>query len=143
MAFAYSDRGYALTESSEGVRLTAYQDSVGVWTIGYGHTLGVKAGDVCTAAQADHWLHEDIAAVVACVNSLVTSRINQNQFDALVDFAFNLGCGALSRSTLLRHVNAERFVAARLEFSKWIYAGGEVLAGLVKRRAAEAALFAA
>jgi lysozyme len=140
--FSYSEAGLVLTESFEGRRLSAYQDSVGVWTIGYGHTKGVKAGDTCTAAQADKWLREDLAASVACVNRLVTATINQHQFDALVDFVFNLGCGALGGSELLRLLNAGKYGEAALQFLRWNHAGGVEVKGLTTRRKAEAALFA-
>jgi lysozyme len=132
----------ALTESFEGCKLVAYQDSVGVWTIGYGHTKGVKRGDTCTAAQADQWLREDVAWAVACVNRLAKVQLNQHQFDALVDFTFNLGCESLANSELLRLVNAGRFAEATAQFGRWNHAGGKVVDGLTRRRAAEAALFA-
>ncbi|QNI37522.1 lysozyme [Edaphobacter albus] len=138
---SYSDKGIAITESFEGLRLVAYQDSVGVWTIGYGHTKGVKAGDTCTAAQADRWLREDVAWAEDCVNRLVKTSITQNQFDALVDFTFNLGCKSLEGSELLRLVNAGRYADAACQFARWNHAGGKVVAGLTRRRAAEATLF--
>ena len=100
--FTYSDNGLGLTKKFEGLRLSAYADQVGVWTIGYGHTgQGVHAGLTITQDQADAFLESDVAGSVACVNRLVTSEINQNQFDALVDFVFNLGCASLASSTLL------------------------------------------
>lgn len=134
--------GYKLTEQFEGLRLEAYLDSVGVPTIGYGHTRGVKLGDACTAEQADAWLHDDIQCAVHAVNGLVKVELKQGQFDALVDFVFNLGAGNLAHSTLLKLVNAGDFLAAKNEFVKWNRAGGRVLSGLTKRREAEAALFA-
>jgi len=140
--FTYSDAGFALTKQFEGLRLTAYQDQVGVWTIGYGHTgREVHGGMVITADQADVLLHSDVAAAVACVNRAVTSGISQNQFDALVDFVFNLGCARLLGSTLLRHVNAGEFDLAAPQFLLWDHAGGVVVQGLLKRRQAEMTLF--
>jgi lysozyme len=138
----YSDAGIALTEKFEGLRLTSYQDQVGVWTIGYGHTgPSTHGGQTITQDQADQLLRSDISAAVTCVNNAVTGAINQNQFDALVDFVFNLGCHALLTSTLLRDVNAGQFAAAAAQFLAWDHAGGVVVPGLLARRQAEAALF--
>jgi len=140
--FKYSAAGLELTKQFEGLELKAYQDSVGVWTIGYGHTgSDVKAGLMITEAQASVLLAADVAWAVTCVNKSVTSAINQNQFDAMVDFVFNLGCAAFAQSTLLRMVSAGDFAGAAGQFGRWNKAGGKVLAGLTKRRTAEAALF--
>ena len=140
--FKYSANGLALTERFEGLRLQAYQDSVGVWTIGYGHTSpDVHAGLTITGQQAKILLAADVAWAAACVNKAVTSTINQNQFDALVDFTFNLGCASLVQSTLLRLLNAGDFAAAAPQFLRWNKAGGKVLKGLTLRRQAEMDLF--
>jgi lysozyme len=140
--FKYSAAGLELTKQFEGLELKAYQDSVGVWTIGYGHTgTDVKAGLTITEDQASVLLAADVAWAVTCVNKSVTSAINQNQFDAMVDFVFNLGCAAFGGSTLLKMVNAGDFAGAAGQFGRWNKAGGKVLAGLTKRRTAEAALF--
>jgi len=140
--FSYSDSGFALTKRFEGLRLIAYQDQVGVWTIGYGHTgREVHGGLVITEAQADVLLHSDVAGAVACVNRAVTAEISQCQFDALVDFVFNLGCGRLLGSTLLRHVNEGEFNLAAPQFLLWDHAGGVVVQGLLLRRQAETVLF--
>ncbi|MFZ0312971.1 MAG: lysozyme [Candidatus Korobacteraceae bacterium] len=139
---SYSSTGLALTEEFEGLRLTAYQDSVGVWTIGYGHTgSDVQPGLTITQEQAGALLLQDVAGAVAAVNRLVTVPLTQNQFDALVDFTFNLGQGNLASSTLLRELNAGNTAGAAAQFLVWVYAGGVKLPGLVKRRQAEAALF--
>lgn len=139
---SYGDEGYTLTKKFEGLSLTAYQDQVGVWTIGYGHTgPEVHGGLTITEDQADLLLHSDVAAAVACVNRAVTAGITQCQFDALVDFVFNLGCGRLLGSTLLRHVNAGEFDQAAPQFLLWDHAGGVVVPGLLARRQAEVALF--
>jgi lysozyme len=137
----YSKTGLALTESFEGCRLTAYQDQVGRWTIGYGHTAGVKEGDVITHDQAEAYLVADIAWAVAFVNHVVYAPINQNEFDALVDFVFNLGSGSLQHSSLLALVNRGNYELAANEFEKWDHAGGVVVAGLLRRRQAEEAEF--
>jgi lysozyme len=140
--FSYSDAGFALTKKFEGLRLTAYQDQVGVWTIGYGHTgREVHGGMVITEDQADVLLHSDVAGAVACVNRAVTANISQCRFDALVDFVFNLGCARLLGSTLLRHVNAGEFNLAAPQFLLWDHAGGVVVQGLLVRRKAEMGLF--
>lgn len=137
----YSPAGLALTKRYEGDRLTAYLDSVGVPTIGRGHTgRGVYLGLTITEEQSDQLLQSDLAAAVACVNGAVTATITQHQFDALVDFTFNLGRAALLGSTLLKLVNAGNFKAAAGEFTKWDHAGGQELPGLKRRRLDEAAL---
>jgi len=144
MQFAYSDTGLALTKSFEGLQLSAYPDQGGVWTVGYGHTgPDVHAGLTITRQQADMFLHADLAAAVSCVNRLVTADIAQNQFDALVDFAFNLGCASLARSTLLRYVNAGDFPAAAAQFPLWDHVHGKATPGLLRRRQAEMELFLA
>jgi lysozyme len=141
--FHYSDAGVALTRQFEGLRLTAYQDSRGVWTIGYGHTgPDVHAGLTITEPEAQALLRRDLAASEQCVNAAVTGAIAQHHFDALVDFTFNLGCTSLRQSSLLRLVNAGDLEAAAREFAKWVNVNGKPLAGLVRRRTAEAAMFA-
>jgi lysozyme len=137
----YSKSGLQLTESFEGVRLTAYQDQVGRWTIAYGHTAGVQPGDTCTQEQAEAWLQGDIAWAERVVNQYVKIQVLQGIFDALVDFVFNLGAGSFQHSTLLQLVNQGNFEAAAQEFAKWDHAGGQVVAGLLRRRQAEAAEF--
>jgi lysozyme len=140
--YSYSDHGLALTRSFEGLSLKSYQDSGGVWTIGYGHTgPGVHAGLSITPDRADNLLREDVAAAVGCVNRGVRVPLAQHQFDALVDFCFNAGSGNFLGSTLLRAVNAGEFAAATEQFALWVHAAGAVIPGLVRRRAAEAALF--
>jgi lysozyme len=139
---AYSQKGLALTKSFEGLRLTAYKDCVGVLTIGYGHT-GPELHPQLTISeeQADQLLQSDIAKAAAAVNQLVAVGLTQNQFDALVDFVFNLGPARLAKSTLLRELNAGRPAAAADQFSVWVHAGDCVLPGLVARRKAERELF--
>jgi lysozyme len=141
MNMLYSKDGLHLTESSEGVRLKAYQDSGGVWTIGYGHTRGVQAGDTCTQEQAEAWLEEDLMVAVEAVNRLVKVPLSQHQFDALVDFTFNAGQGSFASSTMLRLINSGELVAADAQFARWDMAGGAHVAGLAVRRLAEAREF--
>lgn len=137
-----SNKGIALIKGFEGLRLKAYKCSAGVWTIGYGHTKGVREGQTITEEQAESLLREDLRTFEVGVSSLVTVFLHQCQFDALVSFAFNVGLQALKTSTLLRRLNnrepAERVAA---EFLRWNKAGGKVLAGLTRRRQAEADMF--
>ena len=141
MSFTTSQAGIDLITSFEGCRLTAYQDSVGVWTIGYGHTSGVYQGMTITEEEAIAFLRQDLKTAENAVNNNVTYGINQNQFDALVSFTFNVGTGNFTSSTLLKKLNAGDVNGAANEFDRWIYAGGQVLEGLVRRRAAEKQMF--
>lgn len=132
--------GLALIKQYEGCRLTAYKCSAGVWTIGYGHTAGVHSGMTITQAQADAYLQQDTAKFEGYVNNpayvSITENLNQNQFDALVSFAFNLGAGNLRK--LCKGRTAAQIALAMTSYNK---AAGKVLAGLKRRRAAEQALF--
>lgn len=141
MSFTTSQVGINLIKSFEACKLTAYQDSAGVWTIGYGHTSGVESGMKITQAQADAYLKADLKTSENAVNNKVTYSIKQNQFDALVSFTFNVGSGNFGSSTLLKKLNQGDITGAANQFDVWIYAGGEVLDGLVRRRAAEKELF--
>jgi lysozyme len=132
--------GLDLIKEFEGCRLDAYDDGTGVITIGWGHTPAML-GETITQAQADQMLMDDLQRFEQCVNDMVSHNINPNQFAALVSFAYNLGCGSLEGSTLLSLVNAGDYDGAAAQFGKWVYAGGQVLEGLVRRRAAEANLF--
>lgn len=141
-----SSSGHALIRQFEGDKLQAYICPAGVLTIGVGHTgSDVKPGMKITQAQSDALLTADLAKFEAAVLRLVKVPLTQNQFDALVSFAFNLGAGALGGSTLLKLLNSGRYSEAAAQFSKWDKAtvnGKKVaLPGLTKRRAAEAALF--
>jgi lysozyme len=140
----YSDQGLELTKGFEGLSLNAYQDCAGVWTIGYGHTApNIIASTTITEAEAENLLRADLATAVTCVNRCVNVRITQNQFDALVDFCFNAGRGNFLQSTLLRKVNIGDFEGAIAQFGLWVHAGSKVVAGLVRRRKAEAVSVAA
>jgi lysozyme len=131
----------ALVRQFEGCRLQAYLDSAGVPTIGVGHTHGVKMGDRCSQQQADLWLTQDLEDAGAAVASLVKVPLTQDQFDALTSFVFNLGVRRLAESTLLILLNKRDYHGAAAQFSRWVYSGGKVLDGLVRRRSAEAKLF--
>ena len=138
-----SSAGRALIRKFEGFCKQAYLCPAGVWTIGYGHTRGVKKGDTCTVQQADVWLTEDLEDAEAAVAMLVKSPLTQGQFDALASFTFNLGTRRLAESTLLILVNRGSYRAAAAQLGRWVNAGGQKLKGLVDRRAAETEMFLA
>ena len=137
-----NQNGLLLIKSFEGLRLKAYRDAVGIWTIGYGTTRGVQPNMVISEAKAEEFLQEDLARFEQAINGAVRVPINDNQFAALVSFTYNVGSGALRSSTLLRLLNAKENVRAVADqFPRWNRAGGRVLAGLTRRRNAERALF--
>lgn len=141
-----SEKGVALIKVFEGCKLTAYQDSVGVWTIGYGWTQPVdgkpvRPGMVIDQETADRLLKTGLVSYENDVSRLVKVKLSQGQFDALVSFAYNLGARALSTSTLLKKLNAGDYAGAANEFPRWNKAGGNVMSGLTRRREAERALF--
>lgn len=122
----------------EGYRPLAYRCPAGQWTVGYGHTRGVYEGRRVTRAEADRLLREDLAPCENYVERLGLS-LTQGQADALIDFCFNLGTPALEGSTLLKKIRQGAPTAEiQTEFRRWVYAGGEVLPGLVTRREWEA-----
>lgn len=137
-----SAAGARFISEFEGFRPAAYWDQWGnVWTIGFGHTRGVHQGQRVSREKALHILRQDAATAAQAVKDLVDVELTQKQFDALTSFAFNLGGGALAESTLLKKLNKGDYKGAQHEFGRWTHAGGEELPGLVRRRAAEAALF--
>lgn len=136
-----SDHGVRFIQRFEGLRLDAYLCSAGVWTIGWGHTLGVKMGDKITQAQADAFLREDLEPCERAVAELVKVPLSQGQHDSLVSFIFNLGRGAFASSTLLKCLNRGDYEGAAAQFEKWCFAGKKLIPGLLKRRHAEAAMF--
>lgn len=146
-----SDAGLDLIKSFEGYheelpdgRCRAYLDTLAkpnIWTIGWGCTEGIKKGMIWTREQAEDALRNEVSRFEASVTRLVTVEINQNQFDALCSFAYNCGEDDLANSTLLKKLNKGDYEGAAKEFEKWVYAGGKKYTGLVRRRAAEKALF--
>ncbi|HCD3312149.1 MULTISPECIES: lysozyme [Enterobacter cloacae complex] len=141
-----SDKGLALIKQFEGCKLTAYRDSVGVWTIGYGWTQPVdgkpiRAGMTIKQETAERLLKTGLVSYESDVSRLVKVDLTQGQFDALVSFTYNLGARSLSTATLLRKLNASDYAGAADEFLRWNKAGGKVLNGLARRREAERALF--
>lgn len=137
-----SKQGIDLIKHFEGFRSEAYRCPAGVWTIGYGHTAGVCRGDVVASEQlAEQWLADDLQKAEAAVGRNCPA-INQNRFDALVSFTFNLGERNLLRSTLLKRLKANPDdPCIRAEFLRWNRANGQVLDGLTRRRKAEADLY--
>lgn len=139
--------GYKLIQQFEGLRLKAYQDSVGVWTIGYGNITyldgsKVKKGDKITREQADLMFKQTANKFALEVAKLINVCLTQNQFNALVSLAYNIGIGAFKGSTLLKKVNANpNDESIRAEFKRWNRAGGKVLNGLTRRRNEEADLY--
>ncbi|EMA2416325.1 lysozyme [Citrobacter freundii] len=141
-----SEKGIALIKEFEGCKLTAYQDSVGVWTIGYGWTQpvdgkSIRAGMTIKQETAERLLKTGLVSYESDVYRLVKVGLTQGQFDALVSFTYNLGARSLSTSTLLRKLNAGDYAGAADEFLRWNKAGGKVMNGLTRRREAERALF--
>lgn len=142
MAKHISESGIELIKRSEGCRLDAYQDSVGVWTIGWGSTgPDIGKGLTCTLEQADQRLLAHLELVEQCIGRCVTVDLTQWQFDALCSFVYNLGCGKLMNSTLLRKLNSGDKAGAAAEFPRWNKAGGKIRKGLVARRRAEMEMF--
>lgn len=141
-----SERGFAIIREFEGFRANAYLDTGGVWTIGYGTIkypdgTKVKKGDTCTQGQAELWLKNDCQWVDACLDKYVKVSINQNQFDALASFIYNVGETAFVKSTMLTLINKGDLKAAALQFERWVYDNGVKIKGLVNRRENEKKLF--
>ena len=141
-----SNLGVDLICGFEGKRLVAYDDGVGVWTIGFGTTIypngiKVKKGDTCTEAQAKSYMAHDLKKFEQAVNGAVNIPLNQNQFDALVSLAYNIGTGAFNKSTLVKKLNAGDIRGAADQFDVWVNAGGKRMQGLVNRRAKEKEVF--
>ena len=142
-----SSKGYAIIKEFEGFRSKAYLDTGGVWTIGYGtikypNGVSVKKGDTCTEAQADKWMQSDCAWVRKTLRTKITSKkLNQNQYDALASFIYNVGETQFGNSTLLSLINRDNFQGAASQFGRWVNDNGKRIQGLVNRRAAEKKLF--
>src|SRR5690349_11506861 len=133
---------FALIRKSEGLRLKAYRDAVGVLTIGYGHTgPDVKADKKITVDEAEALLNTDVTHACDSVLELTGGNVSQGQLDALTDFVFNLGPSRLKTSTLLRKHRTGNYAGAAAEFGRWIYADGRIEPYLIKRRAAETHLY--
>lgn len=134
--------GLAFIKGWEKLRLNRYLDEGGKPTIGYGHLIkAFESYDTITEAQANKILLQDLEIAISAVNKGVKVGITQNNFDALVSFAFNVGAGGFLSSTLLKLLNKGDIAGARLQFGKWVYIGKQKSAGLVNRRAGDLALF--
>ncbi|OEY94657.1 lysozyme [Acinetobacter proteolyticus] len=141
-----SAHGINLITSFEDLKLNAYDDGTGIWTIGFGTTVypnkaRVKKGERCTLEQAKYFFQYDLRRFEKTVNEAVRVPISQNQFDALVSLAYNIGSNAFKNSTLLKYLNALAFQDAADQFLVWNKGGGKVLKGLIHRRQVERSLF--
>lgn len=136
-----SKEGLELIKKFEGCELKAYKDAVDVWTIGYGHTKGVVEGMEITAEEAESMLEEELKEYCGYINDEVKVKLEQNQFDALVSWVYNLGPSNLRSSTMLKVINEGKYDEVPAQIKRWNRAGGKVLDGLVRRREAEALLF--
>lgn len=140
-------QGYDLIKQFEGLRLNAYQDSAGIWTIGYGNInyedfTKVKKGDKVSQQRAEEIFKFFADRFARQVDAVITKPVTQNQFNAVVSLAYNIGISAFQKSTLLRKLNANpNDSTIRNEFLKWVNAGGKKIQGLVNRREKEARLY--
>ena len=137
-----SERGIKLLKDFEGFRTHAYQDSVGVWTIGYGHTKGVTPNMVISTAEGEEMLVEELKEYENYVDDLVKVPLDQHQYDALVSWVYNLGPTNFRSSTMLRVLNEGKYEEVPNQIRRWNKAGGKELDGLTRRRNAEAEMFA-
>ena len=136
-----SNQGKALIKQSEGCKLSAYKDSVGIPTIGYGHTKDVRMGMVITQATAEQYLKDDLQPVEKILNGMGIN-FKQNQFDALCSWLFNLGASKFNSSTLKKYIVANKSdIEIGDQIIRWVYAGDKPLLGLKRRRIAEANMF--
>ena len=136
-----SQEGIALIKKFEGCELEAYKCPAGVWTIGYGHTKDVKEGDRINKDEANYLLEEEMIEYEGYINDIVEVPLEQNQFDALTSWVYNLGSSNLMSSTMLTLLNEGKYDEVPQQIKRWNKAGGKVLDGLVLRREAEALLF--
>lgn len=145
-SMSVSNKGVDLICEFEGKQLIAYDDGVGIWTIGFGtikypNGVRVKKGDTCTLEQAKEYMRHDLIEFEHTVNSSVKVQLNQNQFDALISLAYNIGSNAFKSSTLVKKLNTNDYQGAADQFNVWVNAGGKRMQGLVNRRDREKLLF--
>jgi lysozyme len=136
-----NDKGIALIKEFEGLRLEAYRCQSGVPTIGYGSTRNVRMGMVITEEEAEARLRIDLRDAEEAVSRMVRTKITDDQYASLVSWCFNIGATNAAKSTLIRKLNANLPLEAWAEFPRWVHAGGKISQGLIRRRAAEQALF--
>ncbi len=137
----YSKSALSLVEKFEGCELKAYQDQGGIWTIGYGHTANVYPGMTITLQEAEMYAQQDLEIAEIYVNTFVKVELTQNEFDALVDFVFNLGGENFKTSTMLNLLNNGEYNLAADQFARWDRCRGQIVAGLLRRRTAEEECF--
>lgn len=137
-----SAEGLRLIAAFEGFSARPYRCPAGYWTIGYGHLCGSGDHPPASETQARHWLKADAAVAERAVRRMITAPLTQGRYDALVSFTFNLGSGALERSSLRASVNRGDHEEAVRQFMRWVWAGGRKMPGLLRRRAAEAVMYA-
>jgi len=136
-----SQEGLSLIKKFEGCKLEAYRCAANVLTIGYGSTKGVKEGDTITQEEADNLLLHEMNEYEGYINDMVEVDLEQNQFDAMVSWVFNLGPANLKASTLLKVLNSKDYDGVPMQIKRWNKAAGQVKQGLIRRREAEALLF--
>ena len=136
-----SEDGLELIKKFEGCETSAYQDSVGVWTIGFGHTKGVEEGQTCSIEDAESMLADEMDEYEGYINNMVKVDLQQHEFDALVAWVYNLGPTNLGESTMLKVLNGGQFDRVPEEMNRWTRGGGKILEGLVRRRQAESLMF--
>ena len=136
-----SEDGLELIKKFEGCETTAYRDSVGVWTIGFGHTKGVEEGQTCSIEDAESMLADEMDEYEGYINNMVKVDLQQHEFDSLVAWVYNLGPTNLGESTMLKVLNGGQFDRVPDEMNRWTRAGGKILEGLVRRRQAESLMF--
>ena len=140
-----SYNGIKALKEHEGFKAEAYRDTGGVWTIGYGtikvDSRAIEAGQTCTREQAEQWLYKDLTWAQTAVNQLVRVQLQQYQYDSLVDFVYNIGENAFSKSTLLHKLNSSDFIGAAKEFDRWVFDNKRIIPGLVTRRRMEREMF--
>jgi len=136
-----SEDGLELIKKFEGCETSAYQDSVGVWTIGFGHTKDVEEGQTCSIEDAESMLADEMDEYEGYINNMVKVDLQQHEFDSLVAWVYNLGPTNLNESTMLKVLNGGQFDRVPDEMNRWTRAGGEILEGLVRRRQAESLMF--
>lgn len=137
-----NQKGIEIIKDFEGLKLTAYLCPSNVWTIGYGHTKGVRQGEIVTTAEAEGLLKVDLIEVEKTINSSVKVFLTENQFSAISSFVYNIGISAFKKSTLLKLLNQRDFNGAAEQFGRWVKGSdGKTLQGLVRRREAEKNLF--
>lgn len=136
-----SENGIELIKEFEGYKSEAYQCTSGVWTIGYGHTKNVQKGDTCSVEEATEFLKQDVEIAERAINQLVKVELNQNQFDAILSFVYNIGRENFKHSSMLKFLNSAHFPLAAGQFDRWVYSRSNKSQGLINRRAKEKELF--